>query len=109
MATKPKKSDKIDHPGLEMAVSELKTVKGAISALEEKETELKNHILDTMAEFEAGKFIFPSGLGFTVYESHNSRINRTRLLEAGVLPEVVDACETTTEYRAVRDIKQVEI
>ena len=43
---------------------------------------------------------------FTVYESSSSHISRTKLLEKGVEPGVVDDCTSVTGYRALRGVEK---
>ena len=96
----------LDHPALEQAVLELMNAKEAIAKLKERETELKTWVMEVVEEFGPGRFVTPS-VEFTIYESSSSHISRTKLLEKGVEPGVVDDCTSVTGYRALKGIEKV--
>jgi len=97
------------NPNLHSLVVMLDATKKAIKSLQLKEKELVESVKIDVADMEGGKVIiesteFASGPPYTVSLSDGSRstIDRERLLERGVEPEIIAYATNKSEYTTLR-------
>jgi len=104
MATKAKEATVIDHPGLGETISMLQGQRKLKKIVVDREEELSGEAKDLMEEFGVGSYQVED-FKFSYLQGRRTSVNKDMLLEAGVLPEIVERCTVETTYRYIGTIK----
>ena len=104
MGTKEKTTAQVNHPGLEVHLGNLISVRQSKKSCENQEKETKGAIEEIYSDLPPVDVILTPNFKLSVTATiRKGTINRTKLLELGVKPEIIDqATGEETIFNTIR-------